>query len=360
MNNVIHLAIAKKIFDSDKKPALEIELGLSNGKIVTASSGEGESRGRDEGNLENVESAIKNFAILNKIFLELKKIDQKRFDSDLFDLYSAKKIGINTALTASIAHLKARAVFEKKELWQLIQAEYNLSVKSKRPQAICVLAEGGKRSSNSKKLGVQEISIIGMDKAKEAEKALKQMLVKNHIKFCSGLEGGIAPQTDNTQQILSALGGFNLALDIASQTRLLKDDVNLLLENNNIKIVEDPFDQNQTKEWQSLQKQKNILVVADDLTVTRPDLIKKYQNCFNAIIIKPTQAGTVSRTIEAVILAKQLGKKIIVSHRGRETMDDFLADFAIAINSDYVKFGNPSQKQRKVKYDRLEKILAGR
>jgi len=357
MNNVIHIAIAKKILDSDLKPALEIELRLSNDKKVVASSGEGESRGRDEGILENVDTAIKNFANLKKRFYELKKFNQKQFDSDLFDLYKEKIIGINTALTASIAHLKAMAIFERKELWQLIQAEFNLPTKLIKPQVICVLAEGGKHSKNKIKLGIQEISIIGLDKIAQAKKILVELLNKEGIKFDDGLEGGVAPQTSDTQKILSVLSNFYLALDIASQTRLSKDDVNFLLENNNIKIVEDPFDQNQTDEWENLQKQNNILVVADDLTVTRTDLIEKYKNCFNGIIIKPTQAGTVTRTIDAIFLARQFDKKIIVSHRGRETMDDFLADFAIAINSDYVKFGNPSQKERKAKYDRIEKIL---
>ncbi len=357
MNTKIQYAIAKKIEDSAKKPALEIELQLFEGKKVSASIGEGESRGRDEGGLENTREAIEHFAILEEKFLQLKDFNQQQFDENMLALYESKKIGINTALTASVAHLKAQAVSEGKQLWEIIQAVFDINAKLIKPSEICVLAEGGKHSQSAVKLGIQEISIIGLEKVQSAEQALIRALQENNIKFSSGLEGGIAPETDDIKMILTALKNFDLALDIASQTRLAKDDVSQLLSSGNVKIVEDPFDQNQANQWKELM-QTAALVVADDLTVTRADLIQKYQDYFNAIIIKPTQAGTVTKTIEAVKLARQLGKKIIVSHRGRETTDDFLADFAIAINSDYVKFGNPSQKEREVKYKRMDTILA--
>jgi len=60
-------------------------------------------------------------------------------------------------------------------------------------------------------------------------------------------------------------------------------------------------------------------------------------------------------------LARNAGWKIIVSHRSGETNDWFIADFAVGVKSDYVKFGAPARGERIAKYNRLlaiEKELA--
>ena len=55
-------------------------------------------------------------------------------------------------------------------------------------------------------------------------------------------------------------------------------------------------------------------------------------------------------------MARQAGIKIIVSHRSGETNDDFIADFAVAVSADYVKFGAPVRGERVSKYNRLLQI----
>ena len=46
----------------------------------------------------------------------------------------------------------------------------------------------------------------------------------------------------------------------------------------------------------------------------------------------------------------------MVSADKNETDDDFIADFAMAVQADYIKFGAPSQGERVEKYNRLLKI----
>jgi enolase len=46
---------------------------------------------------------------------------------------------------------------------------------------------------------------------------------------------------------------------------------------------------------------------------------------------------------------------IVVSNRSGETNDNFIADFAVAIDADYVKFGAPA-RERIIKYNRLSAI----
>ena len=76
----------------------------------------------------------------------------------------------------------------------------------------------------------------------------------------------------------------------------------------------------------------------------------------NGVIIKPNQIGTVTETLQAVQLAKLYKWKIIVSHRSGETLDDFIADLAVGVQSNYIKSGAPARGERLAKYNRLLKI----
>jgi enolase len=90
---------------------------------------------------------------------------------------------------------------------------------------------------------------------------------------------------------------------------------------------------------------------------TQVDRLKKgvKMKSGNGIIIKPDQAGTVSRVLETVKLAKKSEFTTIVSHRSGETMDYFISDLAFGIGSSLIKCGIHG-KVRKAKHDRLLKI----
>ena len=100
--------------------------------------------------------------------------------------------------------------------------------------------------------------------------------------------------------------------------------------------------------------------MGDDLLVTNPERVRQaiLEKSCNAILVKPNQIGTVSETIDVVELSRSAGWKIIVSHRSGETNDTFIADFAIGVGADYVKFGAPARGERVAKYNRLMAIEA--
>jgi enolase len=64
----------------------------------------------------------------------------------------------------------------------------------------------------------------------------------------------------------------------------------------------------------------------------------------------------VSETVDAIKLAKKYGYKVSVSHRSGETSDTFIADLAVAVNSDFIKTGSLSRSERVEKYNRLMEI----
>jgi enolase len=73
----------------------------------------------------------------------------------------------------------------------------------------------------------------------------------------------------------------------------------------------------------------------------------------NSMIIKPTQIGTITETLNVVRMARENMIKIIVSHRGGETEDDFLADMAVGTGAEQCKFGAPVRSERTAKYNQL-------
>jgi enolase len=124
--------------------------------------------------------------------------------------------------------------------------------------------------------------------------------------------------------------------------------------------IEDPFQEDDEKMWQSMTTEigETTTVIGDDLLVGNKERTTKGINnkwC-NAILIKPNQVGTISETIEVVHQAQLAGWQVIVSHRGGETNDDFIADFAVGIGAAYTKFGPPNRGERIAKYNRLLQI----
>ena len=80
------------------------------------------------------------------------------------------------------------------------------------------------------------------------------------------------------------------------------------------------------------------------------------ENCANSILIKPNQIGSVSETIDAVLMAKSAGLNTIISHRSGETEETFISDLAVALNAGQIKTGAPSRSERTAKYNQLLRI----
>ena len=123
--------------------------------------------------------------------------------------------------------------------------------------------------------------------------------------------------------------------------------------------MEDPLNEDDWGNWIRLTSEmQNTLIVGDDLLATNKKRVEKAvrEKACSAILIKPNQVGTIWETICVIRIARSAEWKTIVSHRSGETTDDFIADFAIGVGSDLVKFGAPARGERVVKYNRLMEI----
>ena len=124
--------------------------------------------------------------------------------------------------------------------------------------------------------------------------------------------------------------------------------------------IEDPLAEDDWDNWKLFTRKlgKKVAVVGDDLFVTNVERLEQgiEQKVANAILIKLNQIGTLSETIDAIYLAKKNKYSTSISHRSGETSDTFIADLAVAVNSEFIKTGSLSRSERVEKYNRLMKI----
>ena len=125
-------------------------------------------------------------------------------------------------------------------------------------------------------------------------------------------------------------------------------------------ILEDPFQEDAWGSWDKLNSEmsETVIKVGDDLLATNPKRVQKAisEKACNAILIKPNKIVTVTETLNVIKMTRDVGWKVIVSHRSGETNDSFIADFSVGVSADYVKFGAPARGERVAKYNRLSAI----
>ncbi len=385
---------AREILDSRGKGTIEVEIKTEAGLSV-ASVPSGVSVGEYEAVAVEPEQAIKNIQDIIGPALKGKELSsQAEIDEILLRLDGTKnksKLGANSLLVVSLAVLRAFAFLENKPLWKKISEISGQKPSLPRPLLLCF--EGGKHGASG--LDFQEIMVaedsssFGLNfKACSAiygaiEEILEDKFGRNGLSI--GLEGGFAPLLNNFEDALDLIIeaakktdiSVKICLDAAASefyenekynfrgeilpSKQLLDFYQKMIKDYPVFLIEDPFDKDDFSAWQNLLGiigLRGLSIVADDLTATNIERIKmaKEKGLCNGIVIKPNQIGTVSETIKAANLAKSLGWKIIVSHRGGETMDDFIADLAVGLGADYIKAGAPSRPERMVKYKRLMEI----
>lgn len=353
---------ARKILDSTGNWTVETTVELQNGVIGIASVPSGVSVSEWEAKPVSADKAVKNVRdVVNKALQRFSSCNQTTVDEALVEL----GVGANTTLSVSLAFCRAAAKSSKTPLYAYINRELEIrNLKLEIPQLMVLLFEGGKHGSG--KLCAQEFMAI----TKDVKQGLKLYgVAREHLKKAGsslsvGLEGGFTPEMRDDQaiDILNyILHGNPLALDVAFDScENKKLNYQKFLGSRNVVSIEDPFGSDDWDSWVEFTKGwgSQILVVADDLVATNPERLKKAieLRAANAIIIKPNQIGTLTETLEVVKIAKKAGWKTIVSHRASETNDSFIADLAVGIGSEHVKFGGFARGERLAKYNRLLQI----
>ncbi len=410
---------AIEILDSRGNPTIETEIILEDGSGAKASVPSGASTGKYEAielrdndpekfGGKGVLTAVKNVngEIAAKM-IGMDAADQVALDKAMISLDGTEnksRLGANAILSVSLAVARAEAKSEKKPLYEyLTKFNPDFSGKFIMPVPMMNIVNGGRHANWT--TDIQEYMILpvgakniaeAIETCSEIYHALKEILESKSYSATVGDEGGFAPNVSSNEEPLSLIAeairksnhssGNEIAfgIDAAASEFFENGTYKFKKENKSLspqelvdfykKIkaaypvisIEDPFAED---EWQSFSEitasfKTNTQIVGDDLYTTNITRLQKGigLSATNAILIKPNQIGTLTETIETILLARKNNMKTIISHRSGETEDAFIADLAVGMGAGQIKAGAPARGERVAKYDRLieiEKELKG-
>ena len=405
---------ALEVLDSRGNPTVQVEVvvdgGFSGMAVVPsgASTGSFEAVELRDGEKDRffgkgVQKAVENVnKKISKKLIDMNVYDQRKIDEELLkldDTPNKSNLGANAILGVSLACCKAAANSLGMELYNYIGG-INANVL---PVPMMNILNGGKHSDNN--INIQEFMImpIGditfserLKRGAEVYQTLKKVLKEKGYMVAVGDEGGFAPTLQSEEEALDLIieaikkAGYVpkkdivLALDIAStemyeaakkegkdgyyfcKTNILKSKEEMieyienLCEKYPIVSVEDGLAEEDWESWKILTQKigNKVQLVGDDLFVTNPKRLQRgiNNNIANCILIKPNQIGTLTETLDTILMAQKNGYKTIISHRSGETEDTTIADIAVAVNAGQIKTGAPCRTDRVAKYNRLLNI----
>lgn len=406
--------VAREILDSRAYPTVEAIIQLDDGSVGSFAAPSGISVGKHEA-VELRDGDVKRFAgkgvlkALENIHSKLSPLligknarDQAGLDKLMIDADGSKNkanLGANSILPLSCAIAKAQAVSEKTPLYKYISILLDKEIKRPFiiPTPMFNILNGGKHGGGN--IDFQEFLLVtpkanpyskNLKIGTEIYYALKDTILNHSGVSLIGDEGGYAPTLFSNTDAFKILeesvirAGYKVGLDaffsidaaasffmknheykikdrpVPLSSKELISFYASLNEQYHLLSIEDGLNEDDWNSWVELNKRlgKETLIIADDLVTTNLERLKKAiaKKACGGIIVKPNQAGTLSETLEVVRFAQKNNIKIIASHRSGETNDDFIADFAVGVSSDYVKFGAPARGERVAKYNRLLEI----
>lgn len=351
----------------------------------------------------NVNSKIKDILVGNTSDPAL--VDQIMLDLDGTD--NKSNLGANAILAVSLANAKANARARRLPFYKYVAELAGTSDEMSIPMPMMNVMNGGEHAAWA--TDFQEYMIIprgagniadAVRMGAEVFHALKQVLAERGYPTTVGDEGGYAPKVvGGNNEPLECIklavekAGYEfgrdiaIAMDIAASEfydstpaeppynnghyvlktngdwKTADDMINWydwIVTNYPVVSIEDGLAENDWKNWKKLTERlgSRIQLVGDDLFVTNTKLLGRGINegVANAILIKPNQIGTLSETIDAVLMAKQAGYATIMSHRSGETEDVSITHLAVGLGTGQIKTGSLSRSERIAKYNELIRI----
>ncbi len=122
--------------------------------------------------------------------------------------------------------------------------------------------------------------------------------------------------------------------------------------------VEDPLAEDDWRGFATLRERlagTGVLVLGDDLLATNRERVERAVDgrAATAVLVKPNQTGTMTRTLDVVETAREAGLATVVSARSGETCDTTIADLAVGLDAGLIKIGSLARSERLAKYNRL-------
>ncbi|MFH1259756.1 MAG: phosphopyruvate hydratase [Elusimicrobiota bacterium] len=407
--------MGREILDSRGNPTVEVDVILENGSRGRAAVPSGASTGEHEalelrdgdkkrylgkGVLKAVDNVNKTIAplLIGKTIVDQKNIDQAMIALD--GTPTKAKLGANAILGVSLACARAGSVSNRLPLYEYLRQIFSIRDQNYLlPVPLMNILNGGSHADTN--VDLQEFMVVPHGAANfqtalrmgaEVFHSLRKVLQAKNYSTGIGDEGGFAPNLSSngealeliTQAIIQA--GYqpgkdvSFALDPAASEFYKNGKYVLGGEKINpektpsemvsfyeqlsrkypILSIEDGLAEDDWDGWKEITKRlgEKIQLVGDDLFVTNTARLEQgiKAGVANSILIKVNQIGTLSETVEAILLAKKNNYTAVMSHRSGETEDTFIADLAVAMNTGQIKTGSASRTDRVCKYNQLLRI----
>lgn len=404
---------AQEILDSRGNPTIECVTTLDDGSTGWAAIPSGSSTGKYEAvelrdndpkryGGAGVLKAIENVnTIIQSAVKGLEASEQEKLDKTMIDLDGTEnkaKLGANAILSVSLSAARAEAKSEKKPLYSYL-SKFNPDFNGTytMPLTMMNVLNGGKHGNWASDIQEYIIFPVGAKTTQdsirmgaEVYQTLKSILKSKGYAVAVGDEGGYAPQFKSNEEPFQILieaiqkAGYTPGVDISlgidgAASEFFKDDryqlkkEGLVLTTDQlvefylnlwkkypIVSMEDVFDQD---DWNGFKKlyqktEGKMQVMGDDVFVTNIKRLQKGidEKTCNSILIKLNQIGTLTETVDAILMSRKAGMTAVVSHRSAETEDSFMADFVVAMGTGQIKTGAPARGERTAKYNRLMRI----
>ena len=305
------------------------------------------------------------------------------------------RLGANAMLAVSLATVLAGADGERLPLYR-----YLASGTAELPMPMVNVISGGAHADGG--IDIQDVLVVpvGADsfpQALEWSRAVRERTAEIAIEggMPAGLvadEGGLGlPLRRNVDALELVCAGIEragldlgvqvtLAIDVAANGLADDDGYRLVTEDRHLSAeqwieelctwashypltsIEDPLAEDDWASWTGITARlgADVQILGDDLFVTNRDRLQRGIDlgAGNAILLKPNQAGTLSRTEDAWHLAAQAGFGTVLSARSGDTEDAWLADVAVAWSTGQIKVGSTTRSERTAKWNRLLQIAA--
>jgi enolase len=399
---------ARQILDSRGNPTVEVDVVLEDGSMGRAAVPSGASTGafeameRRDGDKSvyhgrSVQGAVETVnGELADALMGHDAYDQHGIDHAMIMLDGTEnksRLGANAILGVSLAVCRAAAMSAEQPLWRYIGGMHAHIM----PTPMMNILNGGAHADNG--LDVQEFMIMPVSAeslsdavrvGSEIFHSLRKILIDKGLSIAVGDEGGFAPAINTTGEAIDSImmaiekAGYvpgedvMLAMDAAATEfysdgkyhlkgegkSLSSEDMveywRKFIEAYPISSVEDPFAEEDWTGYVHMTSElgDNVQIVGDDLFVTNQErLVKGIElEAANAILIKVNQIGTLTETMDAIMMAQRADMGVVISHRSGETEDHFIADLAVATNAGQIKTGSVSRSDRTAKYNQLIRI----
>ncbi|WP_439591139.1 phosphopyruvate hydratase [Microbacterium sp.] len=324
--------------------------------------------------------------------------DQRAVDAAIGALDSdsaLSSIGGNAALGASLATLTAHADATRQPLWKLLSPDQTPLI----PLPMVNIVSGGAHAGRA--IDIQDILVVpvgshsfteGIEWVARVRAATAELLTEQGgWAALVADEGGLGARLESNEAALALVtrgiertglavaDDVAIAVDIAAsqlvdenRIRLRSEDVSLssdewisrLVEWTRtypIVSIEDPLGDDDWDAWRrASERLGDIQLLGDDLFATNSIRIRRGVDASvaNSVLIKPNQAGLVTRTVDAVVLSQQSDYATVVSARSGDTEDHWLSDLSVGWRAGQIKVGSTMRSERTSKWNRLLEIEA--